>query len=76
MLQNTESFSGASKDVNPEANAENNIQHMFASHKQNVGQNHNTKVGNKSFGNVLKFTYLGNFCYHSFPNLLVFPCAT
>lgn len=43
---------------------------MFASHKQNAEQNHSIKLGNKSFGNVLKFIYLGNSCYIPFQNFL------
>jgi hypothetical protein len=32
---------------------------MLLSHHQNAGQNHNIKIGNRSFGNVTQFKYLG-----------------
>jgi hypothetical protein len=32
---------------------------MVVSRHQNVGQNHSLLTGNKSFGNVAKFKYLG-----------------
>jgi hypothetical protein len=32
---------------------------MFLSLKQNVGQNYNIKLSNKSFENVIEFKYLG-----------------
>jgi hypothetical protein len=32
--------------------------YMLMSRHQNAGQNHNIKVGNRSFGNVTKFKYL------------------
>jgi hypothetical protein len=32
---------------------------MLLSHQQNGGQNHGIKIGNRSFGNVEQFIYLG-----------------
>jgi hypothetical protein len=32
---------------------------MFMSHHQNAGQNHNIRPANKSFGNEVKFKYMG-----------------
>jgi hypothetical protein len=32
---------------------------MLMSHHQNAGQNHNIKIANRSFGNLVKFRYLG-----------------
>jgi hypothetical protein len=32
---------------------------MFLSRHQNAGQNHNIKIGDKSFENVAQFKYLG-----------------
>jgi hypothetical protein len=45
------------KDVHLEVNEENTI-YMFMSHHQTTGQNHYTRVTNKSFENVAKFRYL------------------
>jgi ribosomal protein S2 len=32
---------------------------MFLSHHQNVGQNHDLKIANRCFENVVQFRYLG-----------------
>ena len=34
--------------------------HMFMSHEQSTGQNHNMKAANKSFENLAKCKYLGS----------------
>lgn len=39
-------------------NAEKTI-YKFISHEENVGQNHNTDIGNETFERVANFRYLG-----------------
>jgi hypothetical protein len=71
-----------SKDIGVEVNAKI-IKCMFISHDWNAGQNHNFKITNKDFENLVKFRYLGmtlaygrgnsgNAYYHSVQNLLFF----
>jgi hypothetical protein len=74
---NTETLIGASKEVGLEINIEK-TKYMLLSRQQNVGQNRDIEIANRSFGNVSKFKYLGttvtlncsNACYHSVQNLL------
>jgi hypothetical protein len=49
---------GASKEVGIEINVEKTKQ-MSLSRQQNVGQNRDIKIANRSFENVLQFKYLG-----------------
>jgi hypothetical protein len=37
---------------------------MLRSHNYNAGQNHNIQIANRSFENVVKFTYLGITAKH------------
>jgi hypothetical protein len=48
----------ASKEVGLEVNAER-TKYMLVSCHQKAGQNHNIKIGDRSFGNVVQFKYLG-----------------
>jgi hypothetical protein len=56
--KNTETLTGASKEVGLELNAEK-TKYMLLSHHQNAGQNYNIKIGDRSFENVAQFKYLG-----------------
>jgi hypothetical protein len=47
----------ASKEVGQEISAEES-NYMLPSHHQNAGQNHDTKIANRSFENVAQFKYL------------------
>jgi hypothetical protein len=51
MKKNTESLIDTSKDAE--------ITKCMLSHHQNVGQNHDKKIANRSFDNVAQFKYLG-----------------
>jgi hypothetical protein len=57
IKQNTETVSGAIKEVGLEENAEK-TKYMLLSHHQNAGQNHYIKIANRSFENVAKLRYL------------------
>ena len=48
---------------------------MFVSHEQNAGQNHNTKVNNKSSENVVKVYMLGKLLLPFGPKPFVSPSA-
>jgi sorting nexin-29 len=56
--KNTETLIDASKNVGLEINVEK-TKYMLLSHHQNVGQNGDIKVGDRSFENVSQFKYLG-----------------
>jgi hypothetical protein len=58
IKKNTETLIDASKEVGLEINVEKTI-YMLLSHQQNVGQNRDVKIANRSFENVSKFKYLG-----------------
>jgi hypothetical protein len=56
IKKNTETVIGASKEVGLEVNAEK-TKYMLLSRHQNAGQNHNIKIGNRSFENVVQIKY-------------------
>jgi hypothetical protein len=58
IKKNIEALIGASKEVGLEVNTEK-TKYMLLSHHQNAGQNHNIKIGDRSFENVARFKYLG-----------------
>jgi hypothetical protein len=53
-----ETLIDASKEVGLEVNVEK-TKYMLVSRDQNAGQNREIKIGNRSFGNVSQFKYLG-----------------
>jgi hypothetical protein len=57
IKKNTETLIGASKEIGLEVNAEK-TKYMLLSRHQNAGQNHNIKIGDRSFENVAQFKYL------------------
>jgi hypothetical protein len=78
--ENTWAIVIASKEIGLEVNADI-TKYNVTSPDQNVEQDHNIKIGNKSFERVEQFRYSiqeeiksrlksGNACYHSVQNLL------
>jgi hypothetical protein len=55
--KHTETLIEASKEVGLEVNAEK-TKNMLLSRHQNTVQNHNIKIGTRSFENVTQFRYL------------------
>jgi hypothetical protein len=58
IKKNTETLIGASKEVGLEINVEK-TKFKLLSHQQNVGQNRDMKIANRSFENVPQYKYLG-----------------
>jgi hypothetical protein len=58
IKKNTETLIDASKEVGLEMNVEK-TKYMLLSRHQNVGQNRDIKIANRSFENVSRFRYLG-----------------
>jgi hypothetical protein len=58
IKKNTKTLIDAIKEVGLEINIEK-TKYMLISHHQNVGQNLNIKIANRSFESVSKFKYLG-----------------
>jgi hypothetical protein len=56
--KNTKPLIDASKEVGLEVNIEK-TKYMLVPCDQNVGQNQDTKISNRSFENVSQFKYLG-----------------
>jgi hypothetical protein len=58
IMKNTETLTDTSKEPGLEINTEK-TKCMLLSHHQNVGQNRDIKIANKSFENVSQLKYLG-----------------
>jgi ribosomal protein S2 len=58
IKRNTEALVDTSREVGVEVNTEK-TKFMFLSHNQNAGQNHDIKIANSSFENVVQFRYMG-----------------
>jgi hypothetical protein len=58
IKKNMETLIGAGKEVGLEINLEK-TKYMLLSRHQNVGQNRDIKIANRSFENVSQFKYLG-----------------
>jgi hypothetical protein len=56
--KNTETLIDAGKEVGLEVNVEKTKYKLLSRH-QNAGQNHDIKVGDRSYENVAQFKYLG-----------------
>jgi hypothetical protein len=56
--KNIETLIDASKEVGLEANAEK-TKYMLLSRHQNAGQNHDRKIANRYFENVVQFKHSG-----------------
>jgi hypothetical protein len=59
IKKNTETLTDDSTDVSLEINVEK-TKYMLLSRHQNVGQNRDIKITNRSFENVSQFKYLGS----------------
>jgi hypothetical protein len=59
IMKNTEILIDASEEVGLKINVDETKYHMLLSHHQNVGQNRDIKIANRSFENVSQFKYLG-----------------
>jgi hypothetical protein len=57
-MKSTKTLVDSSKEVGLEVNAEK-TKYMLMSRHQNAEQNHNIKIGDRSFENVAQFKYLG-----------------
>jgi hypothetical protein len=57
IKENTETLIAASKENGLEVNTEK-TKYMLLSRHQNAGQNHDIKIGNRSFRNETQFKYL------------------
>jgi hypothetical protein len=64
IKKNTETLVDANKEVDLEVNAEK-TKYMLLSRHQNAGQNHNTKIPNRSFENAAQLKYFGNDSHRS-----------
>jgi hypothetical protein len=58
VKKNTENVNDAGKEVGLEINIDK-TKYMLLSRHQNVGQNRDIKIANRSFGNVSRFRYFG-----------------
>jgi hypothetical protein len=58
IKKNTETLIVASKEIGVEVNVEK-TKHLLLSRQQNVGQNRDIKIANRSFENLPQFKYLG-----------------
>jgi hypothetical protein len=56
-LRNTQTLIDASKEIGLEVNTEK-TKYMLLSRLHNAGQNHDIKIGNRCFENVVQFRYL------------------
>jgi hypothetical protein len=61
--KNTETLIDASKEVGLEINVEK-TKYMLLSRHQNVGENRDINIANRSFENVSQFKYLGTTVTH------------
>jgi hypothetical protein len=57
IQKNTNTLSDASKEAGIEVNPEK-AKYMLLSHRQNAGQNHDIKIGNRSSENMAHFKHL------------------
>jgi hypothetical protein len=64
IKKNTETLIDASKEVGLEIN-EDKTKYMLLSRHQNVGQNRDIKIANRSFENCVTFHIIGDDCNKS-----------